>query len=689
MHVTEQRLGFLFRFIAGFAIMVGLGGLGTEVHAQITSSRWVSPRKKKKPAQDKDKSKDKDKDKDESKDKDKDESKDKDKDESKDKDKGTDKDQTQKRKKAGDPKSKKSGQKKPARKGAKPSRKGAKPSRKGAKPSRKGAKPSRKGAKPAPKNGKAPDTPPKKKLMPWSDDPSQTYGTHLPWRKGSRPPSKDNANKPVAQKLGTKDAKKAAGEKKTDVKKSEKPPRVAAVKAIGPKKTSPDTLRAIADVKVGDVITKAYLEKVRKRVINSKLFRKVEVFYERVVGRPGWANLYVEAKDRHSWFIAPMFSWEDGRYGGALAYGECNLFGWGKRIGVAARYLTDSQGIGIGYQDPAVLSSHMSMKVGLGFERKLLSEYVRTMGKALQGPLPARQIWIQQLFASLHFGYTFLRRLNVQAGYKFGLVAFKDPKCLHQSEHGGDLKTGCGDPDDFFSGRYTSPIAFEQPDGSWRGETYGGPKFWRWKREGVFQLNIGYSTVVDIYGVKDGWKVAFKLNLSHPHLGSEFQFVKWVVKGSKAFRFLKTHYVALSAKHEQSYGAPFHREPYMGGSLLPGYTYRLAVGDTNTSFTAAYNMPLFKVWWFHFRQVFYYRNAWIFFRDGGGKAPYFKEHDGVRRYHLAHTPGPTDRASFLQCVATGLRLYVKAVAIPLLGVDVAYGFESQDVRFYFYVGKHY
>lgn len=162
-----------------------------------------------------------------------------------------------------------------------------------------------------------------------------------------------------------------------------------------------------------------------------------------------------------------------------------------------------------------------------------------------------------------------------------------------------------------------------------------------------------------------------------------------MVFGKKIFRVFKTHFIALTAKHEETYGAPFHRELFMGGDLLPGYTHRLALGDTNTSLRVAYNLPLFKVWWFHFRQVFYYRNAWIFFRKGGKNKPYFEESHGVRRYHLAHTPGPKDRASFLQSVGTGLRLFVKAVAIPLLGVDVAYGFESNDVRFYFYVGKAY
>lgn len=460
------------------------------------------------------------------------------------------------------------------------------------------------------------------------------------------------------------------------------------MKAFGTQKTDPATLAAIADVKKGSLITQEFLKKVRARIINSKLFRKVSVFYEELPRKKGWAYLFIEAKDRHSWFIAPMFQWQDGRYGGAIAYGECNLFGWGKRLGVAARYLTDSQGLGVAYDDPKTLGTPMTLRVGLGFQRKFLNEYMRLMGPAMGRSTPARQIRIQQLFASLDLGYRFFRKLRLKVGYEFGLVSFSQPRCPHDDALIGESEE-CGPVTDEFTGAYPSPIAFQKPDGTWRGDTYAGAKFWRWKREATFKLQVAFNNLIDIYGVKQGYKLKFKLEVAHPHLGSEFQFVKWVLFGKKIFRVFKTHFIALTAKHEETYGAPFHRELFMGGSLLPGYTHRLALGDTNTSLRVAYNLPLFKVWWFHFRQVFYYRNAWIFFRNGGKNKPYFKENHGVRRYHLAHTPGPTDRSSFLQSVGTGLRLFVKAVAIPLLGVDVAYGFESNDVRFYFYVGKAY
>ncbi|MCD6498923.1 MAG: BamA/TamA family outer membrane protein [Deltaproteobacteria bacterium] len=487
---------------------------------------------------------------------------------------------------------------------------------------------------------------------------------------------------------GSSDGSGGTGTKAADATASKKILRVWKVTVIGVTKTSKETVRAMSEIHRGDLITPEYVDRVRKRLINTKVFRKVSILWEEIPNRPGWAAIFLECKDRWSWFIAPMFTWQQGRWGGALAYGEANLFGWGKRLGVAGAYLTDSQYLGVGYQDPSIHGSRFVLKVGLGFKRQLFKEYLRILGKPLHDAQSIRSLWVQQLSATMTLGYKWWGKLETRIGYKFALVAFNHPKCPFQT--GPDGQTGdCATPWDEYGGSYSGPIVFRQKDGTYLDHTYAKGKFWRYRREGIVQLGIGYSTVLDLFGIKQGWSVGFKMDISHPHLGSQFQYVKWSVSGYKAFRFFKSHVLELFAKHEEAYGAPYHRELYMGGSYLPGYVYRQALGDMDTSVKAAYSVPLFHVWWFSFRQVFYYRFAWIFFRDGGKKRPYYEEHNGVRRYHLAFEPGPKDRASFLESIGTGLRLHVKAVAMPLLGVDVAYGFEANAVRFYFYVGKNY
>ncbi len=461
-----------------------------------------------------------------------------------------------------------------------------------------------------------------------------------------------------------------------------KPTRVLKIIVMGNEKTAAETIIAFAMVHKGDLITAEYLDRVRKRLINTKIFKKVEVLWE-AAPEPGWAYLYLDCKDRWSWFIAPMFTYSKGHWGGAIAYGEGNLLGLGKRIGVVARWLSDSQALAVGYQDPGMFGSHFQLKAGLGFERKLLKEYPRILGPVMRDALPIRTMWMNQLFSSLGFGYKALGHLKTGMEYRFGLVAIYDPRCP------GQPQGNCADPWEEFSGAYSSPIAFRRPDGTWTGSTYGGAKFWKWKREGILRFRMGYDATLDLFGVKQGWKVDARLDISHPHLGSEFSYVRWQVYGYKAFRFFEAHVLEISGKHEGTSGAPFHRENYMGGSSLPGFVYRQALGNTNTAVRVAYTVPLFHVWWLYFRQVFYYKFAWIFFRDGGKDHPYYTEHAGIRRYHLAFEPGPTDRASFLQSTGTGLRMYAKAVALPLLGVDVAYGFEANAVRFLFYLGKNY
>ncbi len=464
--------------------------------------------------------------------------------------------------------------------------------------------------------------------------------------------------------------------------------RLLKVTVMGNKKTSDETIIAFAEVHKGDVITAEYIDRVRKRLINTKLFKKVEVLWEES-SKPGWAYLYLNCKDRWSWFIAPMFMYQKGHWGGAVAYGEGNLLGLGKRIGVVARWLTDSQALAVGYQDPGMFGTHLVLKAGLGFERKLLKEYARILGPVMRQASPVRTIWSNQLFSSLGLGYKWLGRLQTGLEYRFGMVALYHPRCAGQRIDADEPNDRCAAPWDEFTGAYSSPIAFKQRDGTWKGSTYGGPKFWNWKRESILRFHVGYDATLDLFGVKQGWKVDARFDLSDRHLGSEFSYVRFQIYGYKAFRFFKAHVLEISGKHEESYGAPFHRENFMGGSSLPGFVYRQAVGDTNTAARLAYTVPLFHVWWLYFRQVVYYKFAWIFFRGGGKNRPSYTEHDGIRRYHLAFEPGPKDRASFLQSLGTGLRMYAKAVAMPLLGVDLAYGFEANAVRVLFYLGKNY
>lgn len=550
----------------------------------------------------------------------------------------------------------------------------------------KGAVPPSHGPRAVPSGRKPPETR-RSKLLPWAEG-EKKYGTHLPWKARKTP----EATRPDARSGEARKDVAAKGDKGGPTR-SEKAPkeklRVHEIKVIGNKKTDGNVILTIARVRRGVVITDDLIEKIRRRLISSKLFKQVKVFWEVCPKRKGWAILYIEAKDRHSWFISPMFTWQQGRWGGAIAYGEYNLFGWRKRLGVAATYLTDSQALGVGYQDPSIRGTPFTWQAGLGFERKLIKEYLRVMGAALHDADPVRETWVQQLFASLQIGYRWLGRLSTNLGYKFGLVSFDRSRCYFQDPPDELTAHSCAPAWGRFDGLNTGPIAFRQKDGMYRAPAYTGGKFWRWWREGVLQLGAGYSNMVDIYGVREGYSVSFKLDVSHPNLGSEFNYVKWSLRASKSFRFFKEHSLVISGKHEQSYHTPFHRDPNVGGSLLQGYVSRQAVGDTNTTAGVSYTVPLFKLWWFHFRQVFYYKFAWIFFRKGGKDEPYYEDHDGMRRYYLAHTPGPRDRASFLQGIGTGLRLYVKAVVIPLLGVDVAYGFESNAVRFYFYLGKEY
>ena len=61
--------------------------------------------------------------------------------------------------------------------------------------------------------------------------------------------------------------------------------------------------------------------------------------------------------------------------------------------------------------------------------------------------------------------------------------------------------------------------------------------------------------------------------------------------------------------------------------------------------------------------------------------------DHAFRSFLPDTPSGVVRDSWHNGIGAGLRMYLKGVVLPLLGVDVAYGFESEAVRVYLSIGS--
>jgi len=131
---------------------------------------------------------------------------------------------------------------------------------------------------------------------------------------------------------------------------------------------------------------------------------------------------------------------------------------------------------------------------------------------------------------------------------------------------------------------------------------------------------------------------------------------------------------------------PFHQELVMGGNSLRGFLHRQFRGDTRLSFTAEYHFPLFTVRSLSFRGVAFSDTGLMLWRDIPEDRQLRDVNGRVVRGFLPDVEGGLKDATLAQGVGGGLRMYLRNVVLPLVGVDVAYGVNSGEFRFYLVAG---
>mgnify|MGYP001227064300 CR=1 FL=1 len=120
---------------------------------------------------------------------------------------------------------------------------------------------------------------------------------------------------------------------------------------------------------------------------------------------------------------------------------------------------------------------------------------------------------------------------------------------------------------------------------------------------------------------------------------------------------------------------PFHEELTLGGVVdLRGYAVDRIRGDTRFVYRTEYSLPLAKWRFFAFRAIGFWDSGYITLN--------FPRPNGDRDY----LPAQRDGEYWRNDVGVGLRIYVKAIVLPLLGLDFAYGIEGKSSEVYFQVG---
>jgi hypothetical protein len=201
--------------------------------------------------------------------------------------------------------------------------------------------------------------------------------------------------------------------------------------------------------------------------------------------------------------------------------------------------------------------------------------------------------------------------------------------------------------------------------------------------------------MLDVFAVRHGTATGFWLEGAATALGSNFTLAKGGAYYAHGWRFFVEHNLMVNASAAIGTDLPFDFEFEGGGPNLRGYPYRQFRGDTIGEAHVEYVAPLFKIWRMDLRGALFYDTMALWFRDLSNAmlqpdGTYLVRHgDGTFRDFLPDISAaglqqpPSsgfNRDHWHNAIGAGLRMYLRNVNVPLLGVDVGYGVENQSVQ---------
>ena len=204
--------------------------------------------------------------------------------------------------------------------------------------------------------------------------------------------------------------------------------------------------------------------------------------------------------------------------------------------------------------------------------------------------------------------------------------------------------------------------------------------------DATLRFMVGIDTRQNLGPILEGLNLEGSYEISREGLGSDYHYDKVGILYRQGVRIGELQNLVLRAETQVGSDLPFHTEFTTGGNNLRGFLHRQFRGNTKGSLTAEYHFPLFRVSVLSVRGVAFSDTALTYFRDvpAGGV---LLDADGelVRSYLPNQLSGLTG-GQLTQGVGVGIRLFLSNVVLPLLGVDMAYGVNPGQLRFYLVAG---
>jgi len=423
------------------------------------------------------------------------------------------------------------------------------------------------------------------------------------------------------------------------------PARVERVVVQGNEKTKEGTVRGIAGISRGDLLTEEKLSDARRRLQASGLFQNVDI-----TPRPlptGQVEVEISVADKISWVIAPMFSFSSSNIGGGLLYAENNLFGENKKFIASAQYTSAESGVYLGFLNSNIFDWYpLSMTLEALYKLDNVDEYEPRA--AAKDPLLERTTKLRSFGGGVGFIINWFDVIKTGARYRYLQIG-----TVHEE----------------------SPVGLAPAFGP-------GPS----RADANLRLSISYDTLREIGPIQEGTIIELGYEGSSTLWGSSYRYRELGAMYRRGVRLFEDQNLRLRATAHLGFDTPFHAELVAGGNSLRGFLYREFRGDTRFAASAEYHFPIFKIEPLAVRGVAFYDGAMIYFRDI--PADFTRvDYSGqvIRRYLPGEVSGPSLR-NFGNGVGAGIRFYLSNIVLPLLGVDYGVSINSGAGRLYLVIG---
>jgi outer membrane protein assembly factor BamA len=402
----------------------------------------------------------------------------------------------------------------------------------------------------------------------------------------------------------------------------------------GHSKRTDKTAEYLSHVSLGERITARDIPRIAEALLSSELFETVAVTLE---DAPGGVLVVATLEDKHSWVIAPTLFLLSGNQAVGVGFAENNFRGKNQKLLVYGQIGTRESLFFGTFLNPSLAGTPLTYRIDLYAYRRGITEYTNPTDDAGDASI-ARITTTDYLGGGALVGYRIAWWLTADLRFRGAYVNFRE---THTND---DAQT---------------PQPIPETDG------------WDVSVQPRLTLDGRHHR----FGVTWGPYVQLILDGSIPGL-DDYDYSSALIRAYYSWRFFDEHQLELRAGFGAGKHLPLHEELTLGGAVdLRGYAVDRFRGDVRSFGRAEYSVPMFKWKFFAFRAIGFWDTGTVGFhnpRTGGDRTYLLSQHEGIDRWR--------------NDLGLGLRIYVKAIVLPLLGFDVGYGLEGKSPAVYFEVG---